>query len=142
MNNEERVEIKKIRFNSQDEKIELLTKETTDIMSPNLTEINIIKKRNTNSTIIEDKIQLRVESPRKKNKTEKADINFVRDSLRRDFNGILIKRGEKYKVTFADDAKKVNLKEIVYVENWKQYNVIEEPKEIKKIGCCAKCIII
>ncbi len=143
MNDEEQVQIKKIRFNSQSD-IELITKETSEVISsPNITEMNIVKK---NNTIIsnDEKIQLRIESPRRKFKIEKVDNNTVRQSFRNDFYGNIIKKGDKkYKVTFIDDVKKVNLKEIIFIENWKEYNIVEETKEFtKKNDCCGKCVII
>ena len=55
---------------------------------------------------------------------------------RSDRFGNLIIHGGKQKVTFIDRVTKNNFTEVVKVENFKEYNKMEEPSSNRGNGCC------
>ena len=130
--------------------LETLSKECSDIISPAGTITRISLEKNKQSIVnqsIEEKIQIKVESPKtKRKKTNKTLSDEIKETYRRDAYGNAIRKnnGKKYKVTFIDEVKKANLKDIVNVESYKKYNVNEEDNgKIRRIQCCAKiCLII
>ena len=53
-----------------------------------------------------------------------------------DRNGNMIIHGGKQKVSFIDKILKTNFVEIINIENYKQYNKMEEPSHNKSTNCC------
>jgi hypothetical protein len=71
-----------------------------------------------------------------KNKNKNNQLNKDEKGVRRDRLGNEIIRGGKYKVTFIDKVTKKNFSEVIKVENYKEYNKMEEPSNRRGNGCC------
>ena len=67
---------------------------------------------------------------------ENNKVNKNEKGIRHDRFGNEIFRGGKYKVTFIDKVTKKNFSEVIKVENYKEYNKMEEPKSNRGNGCC------
>jgi hypothetical protein len=80
---------------------------------------NITSKEITNNL---NKNDLDDKNNNKNNKLNKNEKNIRRDRL-----GNEIFHGGKYKVTFIDKVTKKNFSEVIKVENYKEYNKMEEP---------------
>ena len=63
-------------------------------------------------------------------------MNKNEKGVRRDRLGNEIFHGGKYKVTFIDKVTKKNFSEVIKVENYKEYNKMEEPSSNRGNGCC------
>ena len=83
---------------------------------------------NLNKNNLDDKNNQINNKNNKLNKDEKV--------VRRDRLGNEIIRGGKYKVTFIDKVTKKNFSEVIKVENYKEYNKMEEPSNSRGNGCC------
>lgn len=59
---------------------------------------------------------------------------------RKDYRGTWIIKGQKsHKVTFLDQVTKCELKESIFVENYKEYNIdMSNPSE----NCSCKCLVV
>ena len=66
----------------------------------------------------------------KKSKTAKNSLKRV------DKFGNPIMHGGKQKVTFLDRVSKNNIIEVIKVDNYKEYNKMEEPSSSNSNGCC------
>ena len=55
---------------------------------------------------------------------------------RTDKFGNTIIHGGKQKISFIDKISKNNFVEVIKIENYKQYNKMEEPSNKKGINCC------
>ena len=55
---------------------------------------------------------------------------------RKDRFGNMIIHGGNHKVTFIDKVTKKNFTEVVKIENFKQYNKMEESSNNKGNNCC------
>ena len=55
---------------------------------------------------------------------------------RYDLFGNLIKHGGKQKISFIDRISKNNFVEVIKIDNYKEYNKMEEIKTNKENGCC------
>ena len=100
-------------------------------LNPNNNTKNIANKEitnNLNKNNLDDKNNPTNNKNNKLNKNEKG--------LRRDRFGNGIFRGGKYKVTFIDKVTKKSFSEVIKVENYKEYNKMEEPSSNKGNGCC------
>jgi hypothetical protein len=71
-----------------------------------------------------------------KNNNKNNKLNKNEKSVRRDRLGNEIFHGGKYKVTFIDKVTKKNFSEVIKVENYKEYNKMEEPNSSRGNGCC------
>ena len=69
-------------------------------------------------------------------KNKKNKLNKDEKGVRCDRLGNEIIRGGKYKVTFIDKVTKKNFSEVIKVENYKEYNKMEEPNSSRGNGCC------
>ena len=85
-------------------------------------------ENNPNKNDLDDKNNPTNNKNNKGNKNEKG--------VRRDRLGNEIFRGGKYKVTFIDKVTNKNFSEVIKVENFKEYNKMEEPSSNKGNGCC------
>ena len=83
---------------------------------------------NINKNDLEDENNPTNNKNNKLNKNEKA--------IRRDRDGNEIFHGGKYKVTFIDRVTNNNFSEVIKVENYKEYNKMEEPNSNRGNGCC------
>ena len=83
---------------------------------------------NLNKNDLDDKNNPTNNKNNKLNKNEKG--------IRRDRLGNEIYKGGKYKVTFIDKVTKKNFSEVIKVENYKEYNKMEEPSNSRGNGCC------
>ena len=92
--------------------------------------IQRIKSAISNKNIENKKVKcLQIESKISKTKT------FNKDRRTDRFGNIII-HGGKQKVTFIDRVTKNNFTEVVKVENYKEYNKMEEPTNNHGNGCC------
>jgi hypothetical protein len=94
---------------------------------------NIANKEITNS--INKKDSEEKNNPTTNNKNNKLNKN--EKGIRRDRSGNEIFRGGKYKVTFIDKVTNKNFSEVIKVENYKEYNKMEEPSSNRGNGCCS-----
>ena len=85
-------------------------------------------KNNPNKNDLDDKNNPTNNKNNKVNKKEKG--------VRHDRLGNEIFRGGKYKVTFIDNVTEKNFSEVIKVENYKEYNKMEEPNSSRGNGCC------
>ena len=92
--------------------------------------IQRIKSAISNKNIENKKVKcLQIESKISKTKT------FNKDRRTDRFGNIII-HGGKQKVTFIDRVTKNNFTEVVKVENYKEYNKMEETNDNHGNGCC------
>ena len=91
--------------------------------------------KNTNK----NKLNNNNEINKDKNKNISNNLNKMESGekgKRSDRFGNLIIHGGKQKVTFIDRVTKNNFTEVVKVENFKEYNKMEEPSSNRGNGCC------
>ena len=126
-----------IKINLNENKLKEIGKETSTknkneaISKDNDNIKNIANKEitnNLNKNNLDDKNNQINNKNNKLNKDEKV--------VRRDRLGNEIIRGGKYKVTFIDKVTKKNFSEVIKVENYKEYNKMEEPSNSRGNGCC------
>ena len=107
---------------------------SNDIINKKSTEdiINENKQNNNNNKNINDKQKKNINN----SKINKAKT--FETGKRKDRYGNMIIHGGKQKVTFIDRVSKNNFTEVVKVENYKEYNKMEEPTESGSRGniCC------
>lgn len=60
--------------------------------------------------------------------------------IRKDYKGTIIQKGSKaHRVSFIDQIAKTNLKEEVFVDSYKEFNIdMSNPNE----NCSCKCLMI
>ena len=137
-----------IKINNNDNKLKEIEKETSkknkneDIskdnniigfnnLNTNTNTKNIANKEITNNL---NKNNLDDNNNPTNNKNNKLNKN--EKGVRRDRCGNEIFRGGKYKVTFIDKVTKKNFSEVIKVENYKEYNKMEETSNSRGNGCC------
>ena len=131
--------MKKINLNEnklkEKEENKAISKDINNIGFNNLNSNNNKKKitnkeitNNLNKNDLEDKNNPTNNKNNKLNKNEKG--------IRHDRLGNEIFHGGKYKVTFIDKVTKKNFSEVIKVENYKEYNKMEEPNSNRGNGCC------
>ena len=94
------------------------------------------KQNNNNNKNISDKQKMNINSS-KKNKAEVFETG-----KRKDRYGNIIIHGGKQKVTFIDRVSKNNFTEVVKVENYKEYNKMEEQTESSSRGNICCCFLL
>ena len=109
--------IKFNRFNTKNQKEDSLMKKNIKLTVNN----DQATKNNQNSNSVKDI---------KKNKNPKHSLKRV------DKFGNPIVHGGKHKVTFLDRVSKNNIIEVIKVDNYKEYNKMEEPSSSNSNGCC------
>ena len=65
------------------------------------------------------------------NKTKSREIDIRQDNF-----GNIITHGGKQKIAFLDKITKGNFVEVIKIENYKEYNKLEEPTPSSANGCC------
>ena len=100
-------------------------KSTEDIIKEN-------KQNNNNNNNINDKQKKNI------NNSKISKSKTFETGKRKDRYGNMIIHGGKQKVTFIDRVSNYNFTEVVKVENYKEYNKMEEPTESGNRGfiCC------
>ena len=109
--------IKYNRLNTKNQKEDSLMNKNIKLTNNN----DQATKNNQSSNIVKDI---------KKNKNPKHSLKRV------DKFGNPIVHGGKHKVTFLDRVSKNNIIEVIKVDNYKEYNKMEEPSSSNSNGCC------
>ena len=65
------------------------------------------------------------------NKTKSRELDKRQDNF-----GNIIEHGGKQKIAFLDKITKGNFVEVIKIENYKEYNKLEEPTPSSANGCC------
>ena len=65
------------------------------------------------------------------NKTKSREMDKRQDNF-----GNIIVHGGKQKIAFLDKITKGNFVEVIKIENYKEYNKLEEPTPSSTNGCC------
>ena len=122
--------LKEIEEASTRKKNEVISKDNDKIGFNNLISNNNTKNitNNLNKNNLHDKNNSTNDKNNKLKKNEKG--------VRKDRSGNEIIHGGKYKVTFIDELTKKNFSEVIKVENYKEYNKMEEPISSEGNGCC------
>ena len=94
------------------------------------------KKKNTNKEITNNLNKIDLEDKKNITNNKNNKVNKNEKGIRRDRLGNEIFHGGKYKVTFIDEVTKKNFYEVIKVENYKEYNKMEEPNSSRGNGCC------
>ena len=98
--------------------------------------LNNNKKKNTNKEITNNLNKIDLEDKKNITNNKNNKVNKNEKGIRRDRLGNEIFHGGKYKVTFIDNVTKKNFSEVIKVENYKEYNKMEEPNSSRGNGCC------
>ena len=109
---------------------DIINKKSTDDI------INDNKQNNNNNNNINDKQKLNINN----SKINKAKT--FETGKRKDRYGNMIIHGGKQKVTFIDRVSKNNFTEVVKVENYKEYNKMEEQTESGSRGNICCCFLL
>ena len=148
-----------IDINNNEKKIKGTKNETTTQLKENISkkeeqindykDLNINNNNNKNKPNEDLSINLRLKNSlsnkdfdnHKANNIEliNSKINKVKTfdkGRRKDRFGNMIKHGGKQKVTFIDRVTKNNFTEVVKIENYKEFNKMEEPTNNHGNGCC------
>ena len=146
-----------IDFNNNNIKIENIKKETTKKIKGKTLENDNAKKsyneqkfninnNNSNKKPNDDPVNLKIKSAisskdiEKKPKCIQIDSTLTKvktfNKRRIDRFGNMIMHGGKQKVSFIDRVSKNNFTEVVNIENYKEYNKMEEPTNNHGNGCC------
>ena len=91
--------------------------------------LNNINKRNSKSS---DKIK----ANKFQNNTKINKVKTFNKDNRIDRFGNIIVHGGKQKVTFIDKVSKNNFTEVVKIENYKEYNKMDDFSNNQRNGCC------
>ena len=65
------------------------------------------------------------------NKTKSRELDKRQDNF-----GNIIEHGGKQKIAFLDKITKGSIVEVIKIENYKEYNKLEEPTPNSTNGCC------
>ena len=145
-----------IDVNNNNIKIEDIKKESTKKIKGNTIEKDSTKKEynelqfninyNNNKKQNNDPVNLKIKSSISSKDIEKKPKCIQIDSTlskvktfnkrRIDRFGNMITHGGKQKVSFIDKVSKINFTEVVNIENYKEYNKMEEPTINHGNGCC------
>ena len=115
-----------IKYNRLNTKNNTLNKQKEDSLLNKNIKLSInnaktMKNKDCNSNTLKDNA---------KNKNPKHSLKRV------DKFGNPIVHGGKHKVTFLDRVSKNNIIEVIKVDNYKEYNKMEEPSSGSSNGCC------
>ena len=124
------------------------SKKQENIGFNNINENDIINKKSTDDIINENNQN----NNNNKNMNDKKNININSSKInkaktfeagkRKDRYGNMIIHGGKHKVTFIDRVSKNNFTEVVKVENYKEYNKMEEITESGNRGNLCCCFLL
>ena len=98
--------------------------------------LNNNKKKKTNKEITNNLNKIDLEDKNTPTSNKNSKLNKNEKVIRRDRKGNEIFHGGKYKVTFIDKVTNKNFSEVIKVENYKEYNTMEEQSSSKGNGCC------
>ena len=98
--------------------------------------LNNNKKNITNKEITNNLNKNDLEDKNNPTSNKNSKLNKNEKDIRRDRKGNEIFHGGKYKVTFIDKVTNKNFSEVIKVENYKEYNKMEEQSSSKGNGCC------
>ena len=146
-----------IDINNNNKK-EVIKKESTSQIKENIlgkeqtkkdyNELNFNNINNNDKQPKDDPVTLKIKSAISSKDIEKKKPNCIQidqkiskvktfnNNKRIDRYGNMIIHGGKQKVSFIDRVSKNNFTEVVKIENYKEYNKMEEPTNNHGNGCC------